>query len=122
MSTKISKNMNTKISIQALLGALLLGATMQVSALPITGAIGMGGNFIAVDSNWDATGTAAATGIDFNPNLFIVTSKSGSFTGVASTIGSITDFQFDPTLGINDGFDGVTCSGFNRQFLEYRCL
>ena len=93
--------------IQILCGALLLSAAMQAMAVPITGEIGMGGNFIAVDSNWDATGTASATGVDFDPNLFIVNSATGSFAGVSS-IGNISDFQFDPTLGINDGFGGVT--------------
>lgn len=88
-------------------GVLLLGLTMSAYAVPITGQIGMGGAFVAVDSSWDATGTAAATGVDFDPNLFIVNSATGSFSGV-SGVGSITDFQFDPTLGVNDGFDGVT--------------
>ena len=101
------RKMRTMQKIQILCGTLLLSASMQVMAVPITGEIGMGGNFIAVDSNWDATGTASATGIDFDPNLFIVNSATGSFTGVSS-IGNISDFQFDPTLGINDGFDGVT--------------
>lgn len=93
--------------IHALCGALLLSAVMEVVAVPITGAIGMGGNFIAVDSSWSATGTASATGIDFDPDLFIVNSKTGSFMDVTSTIGSITDFQFDSLLGVNDGFGGV---------------
>jgi len=94
--------------IQTLCGILLLSVTIEVAAIPITGEIGMGGGFIAVDSNWDITGTATATGVDFNPNLFIVNSKTGSFSSVTSAIGSITDFQFDPVLGINDGFDGIT--------------
>lgn len=94
--------------IQTLSGVLLLSVTMEVTAVPISGGIGMGGNFIAVDNNWNATSTAAATGIDFNPNLFIVNSKTGSFSSVTSAIGSITDFQFDPVLGINDGSNGIT--------------
>ena len=73
--------------IQMLCGVLLLSVTMGVTAVPITGEIGMGGNFIAVDSNWNATSTAAATGLDFNPNLFIVNSKTGSFSSITSTIG-----------------------------------
>lgn len=94
--------------IQILCGVLLLSVTMEVTAVPITGEIGMGGGFIAVDSNWGITGTATATGVDFKPNLFIVNSKTGSFSSVVSTVGTITDFQFDPVLGINDGFDGIT--------------
>lgn len=93
--------------IQVLCSALLLSTAIEVMAVPITGAIGMGGNFIAVDSNWNATGIATATGIDFDPNLFIVNSATGSFSGVSS-IGSIQDFQFAPLLGINDGFGGIT--------------
>jgi hypothetical protein len=89
-------------------GMLLLGLTVTAYAVPITGSIGMGGNFIAVDDTWATTGTASATGVDFDPNLFIVNSTSGSFTSVSSTIGNITDFQFDPGLGINDGSGGVT--------------
>jgi hypothetical protein len=94
--------------IQTLCGVLLLSITFEVMAVPITGEIGMGGNFIAVDSNWEATGTVTATGLDFNPNLFIVNSKTGSFSSVSSVIGSITDFQFGSGLGINDGFNGIT--------------
>ncbi len=93
--------------IQALCGVLLLSVAMGAGAVPITGELGMGGNFLAVDSRWNTTGTAAATGIDFDPNLFIVNSATGDFAGVSS-IGSITDFQFDPGMGINDGFGGIT--------------
>ena len=90
-----------------LTGILLFSVAMEVAAVPITGEIGMGGNFIAVDSSWQETDMLTATGVDFDPNLFIVNTATGSFDGV-STLGSITDFQFDPTLGVNDGFDGVT--------------
>lgn len=93
--------------LQLLITALLLSAAMQVAAIPITGEIGMGGSFVAVDNSWSATGTASATGVDFDPNLFIVGSATGDFTGV-SLLGSIADFQFDPGLGVNDGFGGVT--------------
>lgn len=87
--------------IQMLIGVILLGASFQVFAISsITGDLGMGGNFIPVDSGWNPTSTATATGIDFDPNLFIVNSKTGTFAdtvdGVTSTIGSITDFQFAP--------------------------
>jgi len=94
-------------TIQALIGVTLFAISLQVNAVPITGEIGMGGNFIAVDSNWAQTGTAAATGVDFEPNLFIVSNSTGSFSS-ASLIGSIKDFQFDPVLGINDGSGGIT--------------
>lgn len=88
-------------------GTLLAAIAITAQALPISGSIGMGGNFLPVDENWDETGTAAATGIDFNPNLFLVTSSSGSFAGV-SPIGTIKDLQFGSGLGINDGFGGVS--------------
>jgi len=99
--------MRTIQKIQALSGVLLLSVVMQVGAVPITGEIGMGGSFIPVDSGWNATGTAAATGIDFNPNYFSVNRATGDFASVGN-FGSITDFQFDPYLGINDGSGGVT--------------
>ncbi len=93
--------------IQAFCGVALLGAASAVSAIPITGEIGMGGNFKAVDSNWGATTTDLATGIDFDPNLFIVNSATESFSGVGN-IGNIKDFQFAPSLGVNDGSNGIT--------------
>jgi len=93
--------------IQTFSGIALLVAASAVSAVPITGEIGMGGSFKAVDSSWVATSMDLATGIDFDPNLFIVNSATGSFSGVG-TIGTIKDFQFTPDLGINDGFNGVT--------------
>jgi len=99
--------MRTIQKIQSLCGVLLLSVTMSAGAVPITGELGMGGNFIAVDSSWNSTGTATATGVDFDPNLFIVNSATGDFAGVGN-IGSITDFQFDPGMGINDGFGGIT--------------
>jgi hypothetical protein len=99
----IVKKMN---SIQALIGVTLFAISLQVNAIPISGEIGMGGSFIAVDSSWVETGTASATGVDFDPNLFIVGNATGDFAGVG-LFGSITDFQFDPSLGVNDGFGGV---------------
>ncbi len=92
---------------QGILGAILLSFVLEAAALPILGEIGFGGNFIPVDSSWSASGTASATGIDFNPNLLIVTTTTGDFIGTAG-LGTIADFQFDPSLGINDGFGGVT--------------
>ena len=77
------------------------------AALPIVGEIGFGGNFIPVDSNWAQTDPASATGIDFNPNLLIVNNTTDDFSGTAG-LGTIQDFQFDPSLGINDGFGGIT--------------
>ena len=69
----------------------------------------MFGNFSTVDEFWNPIGMADATGIDFNPNLFGVTTATGSFTGIGSMApGSIMDFQFDPGLGIHDGGGGVT--------------
>ncbi len=102
------KGLNILNKKQMISAALLLCAVSSVHAMPITGQLGMGGNFIAVDQTWSATGTAAATGVDFDPNMFIVTSKTGDFASVVSPFGSITDFQFDPGMGVNDGMGGVT--------------
>ena len=101
-----------KIQAVAVSGILLFSVAREVAAIPITGDIGMGGNFAAVDNSWAATDIDLATGIDFDPNLFIVNSTTGSFSTVTSAIGTIKDFQFGAgtgsELGINDGFDGVT--------------
>jgi len=98
-------------TVKAFCGIVLLVSASAVFALPITGEIGMGGNFIAVDDSWSATTANVATGIDFDPSLFIVNSATGSFSGI-SGIGSIQDFQFGSgsgsELGINDGFNGIT--------------
>ena len=98
-----------------LFGVLLLGLTVTAYAVPITGSIGMGGNFIAVgdssvgDYSFNAASNlGTATGVDFVPGNFLVNSISGSFSSVSSPSGNITDFQFDPGLGINDGSGGVT--------------
>jgi len=96
-----------KNKIQIFCAVALLGAASAVSAIPVTGKIGMSGNFIAVDNSWNATSIASATGIDFSPNLFNVINPTGSFASVIGP-GSITDFQFDPGLGIDDTFGGVT--------------
>ena len=104
--------MKTIKKIQALSGIILFSAAMEVAAIPITGDIGMGGNFAAVDNTWASTDIDLATGIDFDPNLFIVNSTTGSFSAVTSTTGIIQDFQFGAgtgsELGINDDFGGVT--------------
>jgi len=103
-------------NIQLLTGAILLFTCLRVNAIPsITGEMGMIGNFIAVDSNWLSTSAAAATGVDFNPNLFAIINPTGSFTGL-SGIGNIKDFQFDPQLGINDGLNGITAVGSIAEF------
>lgn len=82
--------------IRVLMGSLLLSVSLSVSALPmITGNIGMGGGFDPVDSTGAVTSLDLATGIDFNPNMFRVTSNStGDFAALAGQIGSIQDFQF----------------------------
>ena len=96
--------MNTIKKIQVLIGILMFSVAMEVAAVPIDGEIGMGGNFAAVDRSWTATSIGSATGIDFDPNMFIVNSATGSFSGV-SISGAIKDFQFDPGLGVRDGIE-----------------
>ena len=101
--------MKNVTKIQALTVAALLAAVTQAHALPsISGEMGMFGSFYAVDSSWSTTGTASATGVNFEPNLFgVAGTATGSFVGITGP-GTIKDFQFDPGLGINDGFGGVT--------------
>ena len=93
-----------------LVGSFISLWTLNVMALPsLSGELGMFGVFDPVDSNWSVTDMSGATGIDFDPNQFKVTSATESFSSIAlGTFGDITDFQFDPGLGINDGSDGVT--------------
>ena len=59
--------MNINKKIQTAFGALLVTAVMEVSAMPITGDIGMGGAYQAVDTNWNVTTNDLATGIAFTP-------------------------------------------------------
>ena len=103
---------------QAIFGAVLLTASLQAQAIPITGSIGFGGNFNAVDAGWNNVGLAAATGIDFDPEVPIIASVTGDFAtpGILTDpffpfVGTLTDFQFDPKLGVNDGMGGVTRAG-----------
>ena len=96
-----------------LVGSLLSVIAVNIQALPITGELGMGNSFIPVDSSWNQTTIALATGINFDDDAFIVNvnSATGSFSGLTGS-GSIKDFQFGAgtgsELGINDGSDGVT--------------
>jgi len=109
--------MNLNKKIQTVFGALLVTAVMDVSAIPITGDIGMGGAYQAVDTSWNATTNGLATGIAFTPELFIVNSTTGIFaTEVSSQIGTISSFQFAPGLGISDGMGGVTAVSLIADF------
>ena len=102
--------MKTIKKVQAFCAVVLFSVAMDVMALPLlSGEIGMFGVFNPVDNAWGATDISVATGIDFDPNQFKVVSATDSFSSIAiGTLGDIKDFQFDPGLGINDGFDGVT--------------
>jgi hypothetical protein len=109
---------NKMRKVQALIGAALLGVSLQVLAIPsITGEIGMGGNFTPIDDSGTATDLASATGIDFYLDTFIVISKSDAFAdavdGVTSNFGSITDFQFDNFTGSITDF--WTIDGFSFE-------
>jgi hypothetical protein len=104
--------------IQAFIGALLLGTSLQVFAIPsITGEIEMGGNFTPVDDAGTTTDLASATGIDFYLDTFIVISKSGTFDdavdGVTSKTGTINDIQFDTFTGPVSDF--WTIDGFSFE-------
>ncbi len=95
--------MNTSNNLKALLSIFLLCTALNANSLPITGELGIGGNFIPVDIDWNPTTTAAATGVMFDPEQFIVNSATGDFTGV-STVGNIQSFQFDTFSGPIPGF------------------
>jgi len=103
---------------QAIIGVFLLTASMQAQAVPLTGQIFLGGAFSAVDASWNPLlDLSTATGIDFLPpggapsNPF-VSGATGDFEELAifgwDFLGStVTDFQFDPKLGINDGLNNT---------------
>ena len=91
-------------------GSIISLWSLNAAALPsLNGELGMFGVFKPVDSSWIETDISGATGIYFDPGQFKVVSATYSFSSITlDTRGSITDFQFDPGLGINDGSDGVT--------------
>lgn len=103
-----------------LMSGVLLLCTSQVMALPmVTGTMEMTGGFYAVDAQGSQVGAADATGVDFNFfgfDMFRVTRADGDFTGLAGSIGDITDFQFDPFVGPIDDFWAV--GGFSYDLLN----
>jgi hypothetical protein len=99
-------------------GMLFLSLAVTAHAVPITGEVGFGGAFTAVDENWLQTDFDLATGIDFAPQTILVDNiiASGDFVDVNST-GTIKDFQFDPFVGpITDFWVIGTSSGEQFSF------
>ena len=79
--------------------------TVQSYAMPITGSISVSGGYRPINSSGIEVPLDIATGIDFFPTggggLFSVVDVSGDFSSLTPliTIGTITDFQFDPFTG-----------------------
>jgi len=84
-----------------LISSVLLLVALNVTALPITGTMEMGGSFYALDSDGNQTNAADATSIDFSFfgfDMFVVNTASGDFSGLAGQYGDIQDIQFEPFL------------------------
>lgn len=105
---------------RALFGGVLLGLSMNVSALPlITGTIGMGGGFDPVDSTGAVTSLDLAEGIDFTPNSFYVTwNTTGDFAGLGGQTGTIKDIQFGSLAGPVDDFWSVGGFSFDLESIS----
>ncbi len=84
-------------------GLLLLFTTAAMALPPVTGTIEMTGGLRVLDSSGNTLSNATnAAGIDFDffsYDMFRVISGEGDFAGLASQIGNIKDFQFDPLAG-----------------------
>ncbi|MCK5396572.1 MAG: PEP-CTERM sorting domain-containing protein [Gammaproteobacteria bacterium] len=87
-------------NLKIILNSALLLVASNVTALPITGTMEMGGSFYALDSEGNRTSNAGdATSIDFDffgYDMFVVNTASGDFDGLAGQYGYIKDIQFEP--------------------------
>jgi hypothetical protein len=92
---------NKMQKLQILITALLLSAAMHVSAIPITGEIGMTGSFTALKSDSTVTSDLTqAVAIDFADDKFTLNTATGDFTSLTlGSTGTITDVEFDPFTG-----------------------
>jgi len=93
-----------------LFGMLLLSIAVTAHAVPISGEIGFGGNFFAVDESWNTVSTDVATGIKFDPPQTIINYADGDFTG-AATPGTIKDLQFVTFSSVIEDFWTVNVGG-----------
>jgi hypothetical protein len=89
--------------IKSLIVAIPFIAT-SVCALPVTGEMEMTGGFHLVDAGGNTVSSAAAaTGVDFDFfgfDKFRATSGDGDFSGLAGSVGDISDFQFESFVSI----------------------
>lgn len=92
-----------KSLVLAFAGSLLAaGSALAISLPSITGGVSLTGSFKPVDIDGNLTTLLLATGIDFGgyyntfptDNTVFVTSGTGSFDGLAGTVGEINNFQF----------------------------
>ena len=87
-------------NLKLILSSVLLLVTSNVTALPITGTMEMGGSFYALDGDGNQTSIASeAISIDFDFfgfDMFVVNTASGDFDGLAGQYGDIQDIQFEP--------------------------
>ena len=87
-------------NLKLILSSVLLLVTSNVTALPITGTMEMGGSFYALDGDGNQTSIASeAISIDFDFfgfDMFVVNTATGDFDGLAGQYGDIQDIQFEP--------------------------
>lgn len=87
----------------AFVGSLLVaGGALAIPLPSITGGTSLTGSFKPVDINGKLTTLLSATGLNFGgyfntiptDNTLLVTSGTGSFDGLAGTVGTINNFEF----------------------------
>ena len=78
----------------------------SASALPVSGEMEMTGGFHLIDGSGNVVSNAAdATGVDFDFfgfDKFRATNGDGDFSGLAGSVGDISDFQFESFVSIAD--------------------
>ena len=111
--------MNKMHKLQILITALLLSAAMHVSAIPITGEIGMTGSFAALKSDSTVTSDLSeAVAIDFIDDAFTLDTASGDFASLMiGSTGTITDIEFDPFSSPVAGFWSIDAFSFELTIL-----
>lgn len=116
--------MNTRKGIQGAVLFLLSLLSAGAYAVPITGSLAMAGSFTLVDASGSPTSLAGASGLDFAPSgsggMFGVVGASGDFSSISlfTTVGTISDFQFDPFSGPINDFWTLASDGFSFDLLS----
>jgi hypothetical protein len=108
-SKVMENNMRAQI-LKCLFATMMLGASTQILAMPITGDLQLIGAARLTDGTCTESDSCMtndvnyATTIDFINDVAIFLDGTGSFSTITPNIGTITDFAFSPTFSgpIND--------------------